>query len=328
MHPISSLALHRSLLTLALATFATGLVVQSATAQLEPVDDEDAQATPYYRVDVIAFQHTDGQSDGFRSLALNDYSAVLDPLRLVEVRASADAALARFEPVLSLFHLGTSQADVVDEDPNPMPPVYRAQGSLSNPMQSILERLQRSERYVPLGWRSWYQTAERGENTYWTRLHDERVIEWPEPIEIVAQPDLPSAEPNYRSRDDANFDGLDPTHSFDVAAIEMTPLQPIQHFRLDGQLRLHQRQFLHLYFDMEWREPSGRPAPIRDIDTDSLIDRSEHDPSPEWRVHRFAQSRIVRPDRLEYFDSELIGVVALLTLIEPAEAPTDGDESD
>ena len=275
----------------------------SALAQNTVQQNGNEQTVPQHRVELIVFSHNSGRSDGYRTTALDDFSATLDPLKLAEAEQAAAEALERFQRLS-----GIAQADGDDrtgqstESADVIPEPYIAQAELSEPMQAALERLDRSGAYTPLTWRVWYQTAERNERTRWVRLHDEQII------------DLMNPSNPYERDGHLSF----PTEPNRVADNATT----IEHYRLDGRTRLRQRQFLHLHFDLEWRESAGRPAPI--LEAGSSFDQPRIEPAsidqaPAWRVHRFEQSRIVRVDRIEYFDSEWLGVIALLTRIEPPE---------
>lgn len=300
----SSLSL---IIFIALVFGSSGAVAQNTATQ-----NGNEQGVPQYRVELIVFSHNKGRSDGYRTTDLNDFSETLDPLRLAEAEQAAAEALGRFQR-LSGIARNNGGAEPIDPETEPtdvMPEPYIAQAELSEPMQTVLERLDRSGAYQPLAWRVWYQTAERGERTRWVRLHDQQLID----SISMSEPDEFDDLLNLQTGSDAVAD--------DPAAIE--------HYRLDGQTRLRQRQFLHLHFDLEWREPAGRPAPI--LEPGSSMDRPRIEPAsidqpPVWRVHSFEQSRIVRVDRIEYFDSEWLGVVALLTRVEPPE-PEEAAESE
>jgi hypothetical protein len=87
-------------------------------------------------------------------------------------------------------------------------------------------------------------------------------------------------------------------------------------YRLDGQLSLVQRKFLHLDIDIEWREAIllSAPDPDEEIET-----------GPTYQLHTVLQRRQILTDRLEYFDTPALGIIALITEIEPPEEPEDSD---
>ena len=293
-------------LFITLAFSGSTVLAQNIAAQ-----DQNEQAIPQYRVELIVFSHNNGRSDGYRTTALNDFSETLDPLKLAEAEQAATEALERFQRLSGVTDTnGDEPVDLEAEPADAMPEPYIAQTALSESMQAVLDRLDRSGAYEPLTWRVWNQTAERGERTRWVRLHDGEIIQ------------------SIDAKNPDEFDDLVNLQA-DPNAIADEPAA-IKHYRLDGQTRLRQRQFLHLHFDLEWRESAGRPAPI--LARGSSIDQPRIEPAsidqpPVWRVHSFEQSRIVRVDRIEYFDSEWLGVVALLTRIEPPE-PEEEAESE
>ncbi|MEM7053517.1 MAG: CsiV family protein [Pseudomonadota bacterium] len=237
----------------------------------------------YYRVELIVFSHAAGQPDDYRTTELGDFSERLDPLQLAEAERAALEAAEQFRRL-------STNPQTPAESTSALPEPYLALAELSEPMQDALDRLDRSAGYEALTWRAWIQTAERRQRTRWLRLHDEQTIQWTDDTEA------------------------------DTAVID--PEEPAVHYRLDGQTRLRRTQFLNLALNLEWREAAGRPAPTlqpgrRRMDTGESASQQ----AQAWRIHRFEQSRAVRVDRLEYFDSEWLGVVALITEVEPPPEP-------
>jgi len=299
---------------------AVGLLLMMSAAGLPPLAAQtptaDASAAdPIYRIEVILFNHTGGRSDALRTDRLNDFSDALDPLDLAEALAEAQASQDRFNQLSAGVQPGRNPEAANGQQSNSERELrqYLAEAQLSEPMQAILDRLERSDRYQPLTWRSWLQTLERGESTRWVRLHNERRLQ------LGDGPEASMAGQELDARAALEPDDTDPTSRVDET-LEADRFQ----YELDGQIRVRQRQFMHVYFDLEWRQAAGRPAPLLQSQPSENDVRPLHGSAPsEWLVHRFEQSRIVRPERIEYFDSAWLGAIVLIRREElPTPVPT------
>ncbi|MGY6629782.1 MAG: CsiV family protein [Wenzhouxiangella sp.] len=255
-----------------------------------------------FLVEVIVIGHPDGRSDQRASDQLRDFSDLLDPAwiaRLSHETSSLSDDIEAVEPGIG----ESSSTEGVDESsdappaaPRPAqrptarliesgmpedlarwleqsaplyPVTFSNQTSLGPEMSRAWQRIDNNPGFEALAWRAWIQPIERGQRSPAVRIHDERVIEgsWATPFELP--------------------EGL------------VAPW-PQSQFRLDGSLRLVQRQFLHAEIDLDWRTPAAgggldEPPPLL--------------ASHRYRVHRLEQSRTIRPERLEYFDSSKIGVL-------------------
>ncbi|TVQ40195.1 MAG: hypothetical protein EA370_03985 [Wenzhouxiangella sp.] len=296
------------------ATMFTGLL--PFMAQAEPVDPN----TPIFRVEVVLLAHANGQSDRRFMAELDDFSGLADPLRRARELAAEAAWLERqrdteedeLDPddprqalqmidaldalvAADLVAADDSEQDELADEGPVLPQTFLQLDELSPSMADAWRRLSDSAAFEPLGWRAWYQPLTRERLSPRVRLHDEDIIRtlWLHPERVV--PSLPG-EPMART--------------FDLGA-----LLPELSYRLDGSLRLRQRQFMHVELDLVWREklePLFGP-----MDSDHLA-------TGGYEVHRLVQSRTVRPDRLEYFDSALFGVLILIQRWQPAEAIDNG----
>ena len=268
---------------------------------------------PIVRVEVIVLLHLDGQSDRYRLEQATDLSSLTDPL--LKARQSAwlapepdtDVDEEPSEPDWDLISesldLGLPEAvsEVIEAIAHPVdeagpaqvlyPPAYVNLDRLGNEMQSAWDRLERSSGHQALAWRAWYQPLSRQAPSETVRVHDEQLmrVHWLELEQLLGRPDDHNDIPNGL--------GL------------VADLTPPVHYQLDGSLRIHQRQFTHAEIDLVWHEPlqtgSGPLAP-------------EYLPPGGFDIHRLRQSRTIRPGRLEYFDSNWLGV---LIRIEPWERP-------
>lgn len=176
------------------------------------------------------------------------------------------------------------------------PEPFLALDTLSQRMRNARDRIERSPDYDLLAWRGWHQPLSADRSPTRVRIHDDRILrgDW---IELT-----PTGIPALEMVDEAGTDAVTPEW----------------HYRLDGGIRLRQRQFMHLDVDLHWRVP----APSR---SDAVFTPGPVRPEAQrFEVHRLTQSRTVRPDRLEYFDSAWLGVLVLIEELEPL----DGSEVD
>ncbi len=276
---------------------------------------------PIVRVEVIVLLHLDGQSDRYRLEQAADLSALTDPL--LNARQSAwpapdiepDPDEYPTEPdwdqISETLHLDLPEAvsdvmETITHPPDPVealqvlyPPAYVNLDRLGTEMRSAWDRLERSSGHQALAWRAWYQPLSRQVPSETIRMHDDHLmnIHWLELERLLGQPvDANDSGPGL---------GL-------IAA-----LTPPVHYRLDGSLRIRQRQFTHADIDLVWHEPlQTGPGPLA----------PEHLAPGGFDIHRIRQSRTIRSGRMEYFDSNWLGV---LIRIEPWEHPNiDQPEGD
>lgn len=261
------------------------------SAPVPAVEDEPPTLPPLYRVELIVFTHAKGAPDARPIDELEDFSALPDPLVL-----AASARQDTGDRAVGVSRTGTVPAAAAEQREIPaLPTPYTAVGELSETMARAWRRLVDSAAHRPLTWLSWYQPAIPNTRTPQIRVHDSQVVQtgWPDP-----EFDPPLAE----------------------EAVALPEPETVHFYRVDGSVRLRQSQFLHLDIDLSWREP----AP-------SLLPGNERaDGDQGWRLHRLAQSRTVRRDRLEYFDSSWLGVLALITRFEQPEiqAPAEAEDKE
>ncbi len=272
------------------------LTLPSLQAQTE------ADGATRYRVELIVFSHAGGSSDAREVSELRDFSGLRDPLKRARELALADSMERQASTQAGAAD--PSEAGLADSPalpaPTPPPVSYVQQDALSASMEATWRRLQSSGEFRPLLWRAWYQTAPRGRATSTVRIHDEvslgqdgsALLRWAEGL-------------------------LRPRRGRGPA---FTDLLPRADYRLDGSFRLRQRQFLHVDMDLHWREPANQPT---GAGLDWRLDGD--DQAPRYLEHRLTQSRAVRLNRLEYFDSARLGV---LVRVERWLPPTETDTRD
>ena len=103
------------------------------------------------------------------------------------------------------------------------------------------------------------------------------------------------------------------------AAEEPELPDPTLFYRIDGTVMLRRSRFLHLDLDIELRqavfdEQLLTPAPIPGSESES--GEPELPPPAPFLIHQLKQSRQVKSQRMEYFDSPVLGVLAWITPFE------------
>lgn len=243
---------------------AAGMALLLAAASL-PAQQSESRGTdtidypPVYRVEVIVFSHADGRSDRSRASAPVDFNGHLDPLLVATAHELAErrlAELARLGPPVAIVGEADQTTPFLrteDETIRPIPPLYAALGRLSPSAGRAMSRLSDAPQYEPLATRAWIQLARPRQDTARVRLHDRTVVD----------------------RIDATTDGA----TTDGATTAGTATPALEVYRLDGTIRLSQRQFLHLDLDLVWQTRAG-----------ALTDRRTPSGGPEategeWQLH-------------------------------------------
>lgn len=268
------------------------------------------------RVEVLVFKYSNGQADAWPVDRLEDFSALPDPRR----RALLAAWTARYReyddegdapealpperreepsPDLDLTHWSLPEAAPSGEPPvsapaaavvrtlgeDPHGPVWPErfvqQGSLSSGMQRAHDRLRNSPNHEVLSATSWLQTLDRR-----------------------------STPPAVRVRDDSPLSVAwlnPPVAPFSIDDALTHPLQmPESVYRLDGSVRIRQRQFRHADLNLVWSQRQRQAITVAPTDT------------ARYEIHRMQLSRPIQLGRMEYFDSAWLGV---LILVEPWQPP-------
>lgn len=245
-----------------------------------------------YRVEVIVFQNLLANVDAVEVDSLRSYSNV---------------------PELTESNLPDDLTVLLDK---------------SQRMEGVWHRLRTSKGYRPLVYSSWVQNNIDYYPPF--RIHDEVVLESQirAPTNIVV----------------ADLQAQDPLHAFRSTF-----------YRLDGNVQLRLSRFLHINLDLEYRVPAKNPkrtaatafspqAPggnavkgeygpgnnaVHNQAASSEITAGSVTPGAarrgvqdlaEYDVYRLKQSRQIKTDRLQYFDSPWFGALILVIPI-AAESP-------
>jgi hypothetical protein len=133
--------------------------------------------------------------------------------------------------------------------------------------------------------------------------------------------------PQVRVHDTTALLETDPRMSAQTAATDGTLLSSemeiTRFYRIDGTARLRRSRFLNLDLDIEFREPVDAGTPLIPAPPASGADAGGSQDSAVYRVHAVKQSRQVQILELNYFDGPVLGVLALVTRVDPVppEAP-------
>jgi len=261
-----------------------------------------AAADEFVRVEVLVFKHANGQSDRWPVHGLEDFSALPDPRQRALLAAWTARQLANPEgardDAADADHSATDPPESHDDSPTmparptvtPLaadalgptwPALFVHEDRLSAGMQRAFERLQTSPTHDVLSVTTWLQPLSRRGSAPAVRVRDDTPVNvaWLQPVSLP----------------------------FSISTGLSTPERlPQSIYRLDGSVRIRQRQFRHADLDLVWSE--RRPQ-------QPLAAGAEE---AAFEVHRMRLSRPIQLGRIEYFDSPWLGV---LILIEPWQAP-------
>lgn len=268
-----------------------------------------AAATPeiWWQVELIVFEYPEGRSDRRPVDAPVAYTGAAELTALAgidEAMVRPLGSLARLFPALG----GSSAAWLQTGDIRiaPLPKAWQP-ATLSEPMRRALGRLEDSPDHQPVIAMSWFQPRVPRRRAVGIRIHDQPPIqEWSPPgtQPLPAGTDIgrgPAPEPS------------DPTAPKpDTPDPEADGAELI--YRIDGVIQAYFDQFPRLALDLVLQEPPNPFATGLEANT-------------RWLLHRLQQSRAVRPDRFEYFDSSRLGVLARITEFERTE-PEPEPETD
>lgn len=288
-------------------SLSTLLALLAITGLASPsLAQDDSGSKPFYRVEAIVFTHAGGNPDAWPESRPADHAGALDPAwrsfaqeqqrRLAESeggsrRSDLQATLNVLETIASIESGEESLTEALL-----YPEPWLALDKLSEPMAQAKARLERSGAYRLRAWLAWHQALGESAGSRNVRIRDDHLLA----IDWIA------VAPTGRLLRDG------------IPVTRATELSPAFHYRLDGSIRLRRRQFMHADVVLDWRvreSPGISPWPV--MPGEGKFER-----------HRLDQSRTIRPGRLEYFDSEWLGLLLRVTPYEFESAerePTDSD---
>ncbi len=169
----------------------------------------------------------------------------------------------------------------------------------SERMNAVWRNLRLSESFRPEAYLAW-----------------EQPVEGPFPLVRVRNEEVIAIDDPY-----ASIRALEPPYLFqydpESAELALRPVpEPHVHYALEGVVRLRRSRFLHFDVDLAVRRPAtpfSAGAAIVHAGPPLLLEHFGYE------VNVLIQSRQVRTERMEYFDSPVLGVLLWITEIKYAE---------
>ncbi len=306
--------------TIVVTIVAAGAALSSGTARAQAHD-----APTEYRIEALVVEPVDYRSDDWPVDTPGRYDGALDPRVVAETATllapAWSAVVAPGVPIPQPLAERNGRV-VLDDATDPQDPddayrtltrpaLFAALEPLPGTLAELRARVAASGEFEAVTALAWLQPAGRPRQPSPIRIHDDVVVD----REAVENPAL---DGNESMTDDGA----------DAASMEQWRVS----YRLDGSLAVIRRQFLHAELDLQWQVPVQRLGELPPGAASTQLGPNDAASADGWRVHRLRQSRVIRPDRWEYFDSERFGVLLRVTELDPLlplpppepPAPVDG----
>ena len=198
--------------------------------------------------------------------------------------------------------------------------------SMSDVMLEAWRRLRLSAQFRPEQYLSWEQGADEPFPSL--RIHDLEVLLIDDPYADLREIEAVDAEEEIEREDEKTVVFTDQTneltgdaiaHADDESAGESELPEPTLFYRIDGTVMLRRMRFLHLDLDLELRQAVFDELLLTPT---SIVNGESESVEPElplptsFLIHKLKQSRQVKSQRMEYFDSPVLGVLAWITSFE------------
>jgi len=284
-----------------------------------------------YRVEILVLSHLHHEAVPLDAEWLRDFSSSLD---FLEARKDEDVDSANDDddgPGAELLQeAGSELLPDEEQEEDPWADVIAVE-VMCDVMREAWRRLRLSAPFRPEQYLSWEQSAD--EPFPALRIHDLNVLliensctELQETAAFEAQEDE-LKENEAKENEDGPFvftdqDNILPGDAIEDSAEELELPDPTLFYRIDGTVMLRRSRFLHLDIDIELRQASFdeqplTPSPILGGEGESGVpDESEPTLAAPFLIHKLEQSRQVKSQRMEYFDSPVLGVLAWITPFE------------
>ncbi len=202
------------------------------------------------------------------------------------------------EPTLSqdLNSYSKFPSAMADQQSNDIPDDLHLLQQRSSYMDDVWRRLRASANYRPLLYAAWEQN--RTDFYPPMRLHNEEIVDTQlrPPTNIMV----------------AELGAEDP-----LAAYRST------FYQLDGNVQLKRSRFLHLFLDLEIREPPppDEPGPIPPNNIEAKHDEAkldthdDIDSKPTYAIFGLKQNRQVSTGKVQYFDTPYFGALVFVSTI-------------
>jgi hypothetical protein len=278
-----------------------------------------------YRVELLVLSHLDNQALPIEEPALTDYTTALDLLVPPDDEEdAAEASPQEPEPPAADVVAAADGGGVDELAADPVSLVVHLP-EMGPEMQDAWRRLRLSGPFRPLQHLAWEQSGDEPFPTL--RLHDEEVVMTDDPwadLRLLQAEDVSTA---------VFGDAAGLAQQTGDSEAELP--DPRVYYRLDGTAKLRRSRFLHLHLDFEWREPvyaapapaaadpigntdpsaaAPAPAKLRSVSPPGAAIDTNAGPRPSaFLVHSLRQNRQIKTGRMTYFDSPMLGVLALVT---------------
>lgn len=300
-----------------------------------------------YRIEILVITHIEHEAMPAEAESLRDFSASLDFLTPEddddpgdENEADDDEATHAKDIETELIILnellvdesGDSEAtpgletdsELLPEEIDPWADVVAVE-DLSDVMREAWRRLRLSAPFRPEQYLSWEQSVDEPFPSL--RIHDLEVILIDDPCVDLREIDAIAANEDAEGEDKpvvfSDQGNILPGDSIEenpvVSAEEPEWPEPTLFYRIDGTVMLRRSRFLHLDLDLELRQAvfddqALARTPI--LSSESETSEPELPVPSSFLIHTLKQSRQVKSQRMQYFDSPVLGVLAWITPFE------------
>ncbi len=286
-----------------------------------------------YRVEIIVLTHLRHEAVPSDAESLGDFSGSLD---FLEAKSDEDEEEDgedenrgdRQDDVVGAELLQETGPELLPDEDQPEDPWADviAVEDMSDVMRETWRRLRLSAPFRPEQYLSWEQSA--NEPFPSLRIHDPDVLLIENSCTLLDET-LATEASEYAAKEheDGPFVFTDrgnilPGDAMENAAEEAELPDPILFYRIDGTVMLRRSRFLHLDIDIELRQAAfnEQPPPLTPILGGESESGKPGEPelplAASFLIHQLEQSRQVKSQRMEYFDSPVLGVLAWITPFE------------
>ena len=260
-----------------------------------------------YRVEVLVLRHLDIMTEPETTAELAPLPEHLDLVRRT-ARNMARNTTSPQEEGETETGLGDNPLAIAPADETLLPPIGPFPDEIpwaeidhiesrSEHMAGIWRNLRLSSSYRPEAFLAWEQPGEAPFPLL--RIHNEEVASIIDPY-LELRPILQSGRYMFQYRMDSGELALAPAP------------EPGFRYTVDGTARLRRSRFLHVDLDLAY----SLPAPGAQLGYTGPPLMSDY---VGFQVYPLRQSRQIRAERLEYFDSPALGVLVWVVEIEPIE---------
>ena len=287
-----------------------------------------------YRVEILVLSHLQYEAVPSDAEWLRDFSSSLDFLK-VEDGEDEDGEETQDDEVGAELLIVNSEADepggtvtapgqetgselLPDEDQpeEPWADVIAVE-SMSDVMREAWRRLRLSAPFRPEQYLSWEQSADEPFPSL--RIHDLDVLLIESPCDDLRETSTVEAEEKDGPFVFTDQGNILPGGAMEEDAEEPEWPDPTLFYRIDGTVMLRRSRFLHLDLDLELRQAVFDEQLLTSA---SILSGENESGEPElplptsFLIHSLKQSRQVKSQRMEYFDSPVLGVLAWITPFE------------